>query len=710
MDGLPITPATQSSQAPPPSLNSLVSSASSLRKERGAIAAQACDTCRSRKQRCDEQRPKCGTCQKFRLECNYREPQPTKKDRTLVEILDRIKNLEGKIDNLSRRGAGPPSTPAYSAQPNSLPSPLPAAPAIASASAAPNSAFQFSDTSSVATGSDNYYQYVPSVHQMLKWPAIRQLFASVQPKLPNIDLSSLEREGPASIVALRRSTTQGLLTDTSVPAGRGSGIGLHNPMNAQAPLNLSNPNWEAMQKLSKAYFDTFNLLCPILNRQSFMSDTLPALFNNGFNQDITATVALLVFALGEVAIAGVEGLPVHAYNGRSSGIRGGSKDRPPGLELFNEARRRMGFHLTECSLENVQIFELASIYYGTCFYPLAFWRMTTSASMACQALITSGLNLELGFPLTGLDKMESVVGLPDFSAPFSDEDYISNQESHFQEHFASQIVLRRLLVDFHGVLSQSGSASSSIGPTSGPFSPVAAYSGVNQVTIRQLALQLEQWRGMLPAHLRWHEDSLESFPNSGEEVCNTALFTPAATPVSPAIPTAQPAPASAVTARFMFTTDLDAPPPRYPYVLDIQAALLRSRYYYTKYLIHRPFLYKALQHPDAVGNDDAVGAAECLKACLKWPVAMSPTCRHKRLVPCSFFFTQNFFGILVLLHLSTTVPILRRIRSTLCGERFEIDAAETVGLYLDWLRDLHVVDASTQWHWEIIKAIYGLDN
>jgi hypothetical protein len=194
---------------------------------------------------------------------------------------------------------------------------------------------------------------------MLKWPAIRQLFASVQPKLPNIDLSSLEREGPASIVALRRSTTQGLLTDTSVPAGRGSGIGLHNPMNAQAPLNLSNPNWEAMQKLSKAYFDTFNLLCPILNRQSFMSDTLPALFNNGFNQDITATVALLVFALGEVAIAGVEGLPVHAYNGRSSGIRGGSKDRPPGLELFNEARRRMGFHLTECSLENVQIFELA---------------------------------------------------------------------------------------------------------------------------------------------------------------------------------------------------------------------------------------------------------------------------------------------------------------------------------------------------------------
>jgi hypothetical protein len=62
------------------------------------------------------------------------------------------------------------------------------------------------------------------------------------------------------------------------------------------------------------------------------------------------------------------------------------------------------------------------------------------------------LNLEFGFALTGLEKLEVVVGLPDFSGPFSDEDYISNQESHFQEHFASQIVLRRLLIEFHSVL------------------------------------------------------------------------------------------------------------------------------------------------------------------------------------------------------------------------------------------------------------------
>jgi len=52
--------------------------------------------------------------------------------------------------------------------------------------------------------------------------------------------------------------------------------------------------------------------------------------------------------------------------------------------------------------------------------------------------------------------MESVVEFPSFnSGPFCEEDYVANRESHYQEHFASQIVLRRFLVDFHGVLSQS---------------------------------------------------------------------------------------------------------------------------------------------------------------------------------------------------------------------------------------------------------------
>jgi len=230
------------------------------------------------------------------------------------------------------------------------------------------------------------------------------------------------------------------------------------------------------------------------------------------------------------------------------------------------------------------------------------------------------------------------------------------------------------------------------------------------MTMHQLALQLEQWRGMLPAQLRWHEDVPAAFPNASPGLYGPSSFpsNTATTPLSPTLSTSHLAPGPAPGTPLMFTTDLDAVPARYPFFLDVQVALLRSRYYYTKFLVHRPFIYKALHYPDAVTHDDAVGAAECLKASLKWPIAMSPTCTHKRLIPCLFFFTQNLFGILIILHLSTTVPILQRIRSTLCGDRFEMDANETVGLYLDWLRDLKPVDSTADWQWEVAKAIYGL--
>lgn len=65
--------------------------------------------------------------------------------------------------------------------------------------------------------------------------------------------------------------------------------------------------------------------------------------------------------------------------------------------------------------------------------------------------------MEFGLPLTGLEKLEETIGLPDFSGPMTDEDYIVNQQTHFHEHFASQIVLRRLSVNFHSVLNKSTS-------------------------------------------------------------------------------------------------------------------------------------------------------------------------------------------------------------------------------------------------------------
>ncbi|KAH8817523.1 hypothetical protein F5884DRAFT_779627 [Xylogone sp. PMI_703] len=50
-------------------------SAPDRRNKRVTFAALACENCRARKHRCDEQRPKCGLCKRTKLECSYREPK-----------------------------------------------------------------------------------------------------------------------------------------------------------------------------------------------------------------------------------------------------------------------------------------------------------------------------------------------------------------------------------------------------------------------------------------------------------------------------------------------------------------------------------------------------------------------------------------------------------------------------------------------------------
>jgi hypothetical protein len=142
-----------------------------------------------------------------------------------------------------------------------------------------------------------------------------------------------------------------------------------------------------MHRLTTAYFDTFNFIYPLIDRQHFVSSTLTKVNSEGFNGDNDSVLALLEFALGELSIEGSRGTPVNVTVGHPSGIRGGTQDKPPGLALFTEARRLLGFVLTEGELENVQIYSLAALYYQSCLCYQDFWRMTVFASLACQNFI-----------------------------------------------------------------------------------------------------------------------------------------------------------------------------------------------------------------------------------------------------------------------------------------------------------------------------------
>jgi hypothetical protein len=63
----------------------------------------------------------------------------------------------------------------------------------------------------------------------------------------------------------------------------------------------------------------------------------------------------------------------------------------------------------------------------------------------------------------------------------------------------------------------------------------------------------------------------------------------------------------------LFLTDLDKEPIQYPFIYDIQVALLRTRYYQAKYMVYRPLVYKALHLPEQITRGDTEGVAECLR-------------------------------------------------------------------------------------------------
>lgn len=247
-----------------------------------------------------------------------------------------------------------------------------------------------------------------SVSRMLEWPVMRQLFESVGQKLQSAVNEHDNFPSPRGLLESIASLPLDGIQSLGVPENT-----LRVPLHiaaTRANLDLTSPalDWETMQRLSKCYFDAFNFLSPIMDRHWFNTDTLTSIINTGFEENTKSALVFLVLALGEVAMNSA-GVPITSFKGRPSGIKGGTSDRPPGLAYFNEARKRMGFALTEVSVENVQMCALAALYYDSCglaivsgihlrrpHRPLPLllttrqecWRMSVLASVACQALIT----------------------------------------------------------------------------------------------------------------------------------------------------------------------------------------------------------------------------------------------------------------------------------------------------------------------------------
>jgi hypothetical protein len=282
------------------------------------------------------------------------------------------------------------------------------------------------------------------------------------------------------------------------------------------------------------------------------------------------------------------------------------------------------------------------------------------------------------------------VGIPSFNTPFCEADHRGNLSSYFEAYYASQVALWRLCTNLNNNINDSMTNTTSSNDD---------FRGATPSSLKQLASQLTQWRGMLPRDLQWAEDDPASFPTP--QPMTLGGYDPRPDPNL--------SPSQENFGLPLFTTDLDSEPVHYPYAYDMQVALLRTRYYYAKYMVYRPFVYKALHFPEQMTQEDAEGFAECLCSCLKWPLTLSPTSRRKILVPFLFCWSQSFLGILLIFHLTRHNPMLRDIRAQLCGPRFEAEADQTVQLMLDWIRDLRSSDPIAMWYWKILQGIYHLD-
>ncbi len=132
---------------------------------------------------------------------SYREPVPTKKDKTLVEILDHVKNIESMVSRIPpnptipAQGFGPaqptPSTqPTFSSEADM---------GSYSTSSLRSSLRSSQQQSPSGAGRAQAYRHASAAHKILTWPSIQQLLLQVAPA--NVgDLKTLEQEGSAFIV------------------------------------------------------------------------------------------------------------------------------------------------------------------------------------------------------------------------------------------------------------------------------------------------------------------------------------------------------------------------------------------------------------------------------------------------------------------------------------------------------------------------------
>ena len=398
------------------------------------------------------------------------------------ETLAHYRRLENKFDNLALSKTGSSTSTPETTTPGH-----PASTSTSSSSRDHKSS-QHVATPRFPTELQQGYQHLTVPHKIILWPSIYIHLINSGISAAS-DLQYVLQEGTPWFIKQEMRSRKDVLSPE--PGLQSYYVQGYSPgQSSPTRVAFHGLTGTRIREYCDAYFNTFNVLAPVLNRDTFISETLSVVLQQGFADGEPGSVlALMVLALGQVASEGVFEQPVSTVNGIPSGFRGGSLDCPPGLEIFNEARRRVGFIATQMTLENVQVMLLQGTYYEATACHLDFWRATVTASMACQVLIKCQTvdwqshygdllkraywtcvlsedlyHLDLDLPQSGIQTFEDTVPLPyfiegqDMHTPGFPSQAVGVQSaedrdrSHFQYHFLAMIALRRLISRIHEVI------------------------------------------------------------------------------------------------------------------------------------------------------------------------------------------------------------------------------------------------------------------
>lgn len=182
------------------------------------------------------------------------------------------------------------------------------------------------------------------------------------------------------------------------------------------------------------------------------------------------------------------------------------------------------------------------------------------------------------------------------------------------QHFLAMISLRRVIATIHAEIYEHGHTADRVEPLVGssstpealdksnPFScglgPSNLYGGPPLALVHELERQLNSWRAILPPLLQWSDIGTVDIPASvlGDRRLKEPLF----------------------------SAEKDSVENTYMYNLSIITAQLRTRFYYGRFLVYRPFVYKALHFPDQMTADDYHYCALAIKSVCVWPLALAP--------------------------------------------------------------------------------------